>query len=56
MGPGAFSAALDRRRHPVPLVSICLTAASVFAFLFPSAAGALEYDRAAIGSGRSGGS
>jgi rhomboid family GlyGly-CTERM serine protease len=52
MGSGAFVRALERKRHPIPLVSLCLSAVSALLFLVPSAAAALEYDRVAIGSGQ----
>jgi rhomboid family GlyGly-CTERM serine protease len=52
VGSGAFVRSLDRKRHPIPLVSLCLSAVTTLLFLFPSAAGALEYNRPAIVSGQ----
>jgi len=50
VGSGAFVRSLDRKRHPIPLVSLCLSAITALLFLLPPAAAALEYDRVAIGS------
>jgi rhomboid family GlyGly-CTERM serine protease len=52
MRSGAFVPTLKKRRHPTPLASLCLSAISILLFLLPAAAGALEYDRIAIGSGQ----